>query len=489
MHGTPRPARRGLRRARAILALVAFLPGCSTLNDATNSILGNNTPQPGQPGYVSGFLGGVVADEPRAVLAGREVLSAGGTAADAAVAVGLTLAVTLPSRAGLGGGGGCLAFSPGGKSVNRGRPEAVMFTPIPGQMSAGADRPAAVPMMARGLFLLHARYGSQPFEGLVAGAEQLARFGVPASRALVKDLSLVSGPLLADPGARAVFSHDGVPLQEGQTLLQPDLGSTLAQMRVAGVGDLYQGALARRIEQASVLSGGPITFNELRSALPRLVAPLTRDYRVDRVAFLPPPADGGLAADAAFGVLADHPDSLADAGARALAVAVRWRDLAGKPGAPSPQALLNTPDLPAVGVPALPASTTYATLDRDGNAVVCAVTMDNLFGTGRMIPGLGILAAASPAAVPPPLLAAGMVWNDNLRAFRAEVGGSGQASAPLAVAVALINAVRTGQPMSAPVPDAGRANVIDCSSYLPGVNAACGWATDPREFGLAAGAN
>jgi gamma-glutamyltranspeptidase/glutathione hydrolase len=151
--------------------------------------------------------------------------------------------------------------------------------------------------------------------------------------------------------------------------------------------------------------------------------------------------------------------------------------------------LLNTPDLPAAGVPALPASTTYATLDRDGNAVVCAVTMDNLFGTGRMIPGLGILAAASPAAVPPPLLAAGMVWNDNLRAFRAEAGGSGQASAPLAVAVALINAVRTGQPMSAPVPDPGRANVIDCSSYLPGVNAACGWATDPREFGLAAGAN
>ncbi|WP_428488132.1 gamma-glutamyltransferase [Rhodopila sp.] len=481
-------------RARAVLALLAFLPSCSTVNNVTEGVLGTNGPPQGQPGYIAGFLGGVVADEPRAVLAGREVLSSGGTAADAAVAVGLTLAVTLPSRAGLGGGGACLAFSSGAKSINHGVPEAVMFTPIAaaqhgagataGSGPGGIDRPAAVPMMARGLFLLHARYGLRPLESLVSGAEQLARFGVPVSRALVKDLSLVSGPLLADPGARAVFSHDGVPLIEGQTLQQPDLGSTLAQMRVAGVGDLYQGGLARRIAQGSVLAGGPITLDDLRAALPKLAAPLVRPYRIDKVAFLPPPADGGLAADAAFGVLAEDPNDLATAGARALAVAARWRA-----GGVTLQAALAATDLPAAGLPALPASTTFATLDRSGNAVVCAVTMDNLFGTGRIIPGLGFLAAASPAAVPPPLLAAGMVWNDNLKAFRAEAGGSGQAGAPLAVAAALINTLRTHRPMSVPVPDPGRANVIACGRYLPGENSECGWAADPREAGLAFGAN
>ena len=66
-----------------------------------------------------------------------------------------------------------------------------------------------------------------PFEGLIVPAEQLARFGTPAPRALVRDIALVAGPLLADPNARAVFSQNGTPLAEGQTLLQPDLAATL----------------------------------------------------------------------------------------------------------------------------------------------------------------------------------------------------------------------------------------------------------------------
>ena len=61
--------------------------------------------------------------------------------------------------------------------------------------------------------------------------------------------------------------------------------------------------------------------------------------------------------------------------------------------------------------------------------------MDNLFGTGRIVPGLGFLLAASPAGVPPPLFSAALAWNEHLHAFRAEVGGSGQEGAPMAVAV------------------------------------------------------
>jgi gamma-glutamyltranspeptidase / glutathione hydrolase len=470
-------------RACGLLALTLACSACDTVSNMSDKVFGPGGPPQGQPGFVQGFLGGVAADEPRAVLAAREVLSAGGSAADAAVALGFALSVTLPSRAGLGGGGACLAYASDRKSANNGVPEAVLFTPVaPASLGPNADRPAAVPMLARGLFLLHARYGRLPFESLIVPAEQLARFGTPAPRALVRDIALVAGPLLADPNARAVFSQNGTPLTEGQTLLQPDLAATLTQLRVSGVGDLYTGMLARRIEQASPLAGGPIAISDLRGALPSVAAAIVLPDRRDRVAFLPPPADGGLAAAAAFQTLQRDPSALGVAAARSLATAARWR--AG--GADAASVLAST-NLPEAALPPLPASTSFVTLDKDGDAVACALSMDNLFGTGRILPGLGILLAASPAAVPTPLYSAAITWNDNIHSFRAAVGGSGQAGAPMAVAVGMLNALRTGRPMATPVPDPGRANVVECTNYLPGENGSCAWATDPRDAGLAAG--
>ena len=471
-------------RAGIVLASTLACAACDTVSSMTNSVFGpSNAPAQGQPGFVQGFLGAVVADEPRAVLAAREVLSAGGNAADAAVTLGFVLSVTLPSRAALGGGGACLSYSADKKSANQGVPEAVLFTPLAAaSLGANADRPAAVPMLARGLYLLHARSGHLPFESLIVPAEQLARFGTPASRALMRDIALVAGPLLADPNARAVFSQGGTPLAEGQTLLQPDLAGTLTRIRVSGVGDLYTGVLARRIVDASPLAGGPLALADLSGALPRLAPAIVLPERRDKVAFLPPPADGGLAAAAAFSAL--QRGATGDvAAARALAVAARWR----QGGVDAESLLVPSAQLQGAVLPPLPASTSFATLDKDGNAVACSLSMDNLFGTGRVLPGLGILLAASPAAVSPPLYSAAIAWNENIHAFRAAVSGSGQAGASMAVAVGMLNALRTNQPMATAVPDPGRANVITCPGYLPGDNGSCAWAADPREAGLAAG--
>ncbi len=465
------------------MALCGTLAACSAVQSVQQTFLGGGVNGPGSAPRITGFVGGVVADEPNAALAGREVLVLGGNAADAAVAVGFTLAVTYPSRASLGAGGACLSYSPARTGAGGGIPEAIVFTPVAPAAPAGrADRPAAVPMLARGLFALHARYGRRPFETLVVPAEQLARFGTAASRAFVRDLQLVAGPLLADPDARAVFAPGGTILAEGSQMVQADLGATLAQLRVAGVGDLYQGALARRFVSGAALAGGGVGESDLRAALPKTMAPITLGFGNDQVAFLPPPIDGGLAGVAAFKALEASPDDPAAAEARGLAVAARWRA-----GGTDAAALLARPPAQGGTLPPLPASTTFATLDRDGGAVVCALTMDNLFGTGRIAPGTGILMAASPASVPPPLLSAAVAWNPTLRAFRAEVGGSGQEGAPLATALGMANTLRGRTAIPAPVPDPGRENAISCSRYLPDAEQTCTWATDSRGYGLAAG--
>jgi NADH:ubiquinone oxidoreductase subunit 3 (subunit A) len=175
------------------LLLLAATLGLAACESTREGLFGPSAPPAGSQGFVRGFLGGVASEEPSASAVARAVLSAGGTAGDAAAAAGFMLSVTLPSRAGLGGGGACVVYHP-----RRDAPEALIF--MPGARQGGtatADRPAAVPMMARGLFALTTRMqGARPFEELIAPAEQMARFGAPASRALVADLAVVGGALL-----------------------------------------------------------------------------------------------------------------------------------------------------------------------------------------------------------------------------------------------------------------------------------------------------
>lgn len=438
-------------------------------------------PREGEPGFVRGFLGGVATEEPRSALAARTVLSAGGSAVDAAVAAGFMLSASLPSRAGLGGGGACLLFHP-----RRNEVEAILFPPGAREaVPAGADRPAALPMMARGLFALHVRGGRRPFEELVTPAEQAARFGIEVSRALAADLAAVGAPLLADPVARTVFAGpSGQPLAAGEQMSQPDLGATLAQLRISGVGDLYQGGLARRLEEASVPAGGGIALGEMRGAVPRVAPPLRLQSGSDIVSFLP--NDGGAGAAGSFAALQAGADPGA-AAARGLSVAQAARQRGGDPAS-----LIAAQNLPPANWPLLPASTSLVVLDRDGLAVSCAFTMNNLFGTGRVAPGTGVLLAAAPGIgrVEPPLLSAAIAHNTNLRAFRAAAAGSGQLAAPMAVALPMSLMLRGADAPSAvtAAPQPGRSQAVTCPRYLPGDPAACSIAADPRGAGLALGA-
>jgi gamma-glutamyltranspeptidase/glutathione hydrolase len=116
--------------------------------------------------------------------------------------------------------------------------------------------------------------------------------------------------------------------------------------------------------------------------------------------------------------------------------------------------------------------------------VACAVTMNNLFGTGRVAAGTGILLAASPRAVPTPLLGAALAYT-NSGAFRAAATGTGEQGAAVAVADAMYAALhKIPNPV---VPDPGRANIISCPAGVPGGEASCTASADPRGQGLALG--
>jgi gamma-glutamyltranspeptidase/glutathione hydrolase len=473
-----------VRFATAMLLISAMsLAGCSTIGDLFQS--GPAVPR-GKPGSVQGFLGGVVADEPQAALIGRNVLSAGGNAADAATAMGFALAVTLPSRAGLGSSGACLVYDPARSGPGGGAPEAVVFPAVAPANPGAASRPASVPMLARGLYAMQARYGSLPVEQLIVPAEQAARFGVPVSRALLRDLSVVAGPLSADPGARAVFFPNGTPLADGAQLLQPELGGTIAQLRVAGLGDLYQGVTARKLEQAMPAVGGGLAVSDMRNALPHFAAPYTQAAPGNDVAaVLPAPEAGGIATLAALNVLAaglsDPNAQVPAAEQRSIGVAAAMRQ-----GGAQPEALLKG-DVPVANLGPLPASTSFGAVDRDGRAVMCATSMGNLFGTGRIAPGTGILLGVSPAKAPPPLLAVTMLYNPGAGQFHGMAGGSGQEAAPIAAAVGLVAGLLGRLPATPPEP--GRANVIACPEFLPKRPQSCIWAADPRGLGLAIGGN
>ena len=448
--------------ALSLSILALSLDGCGAIDAVKKTVVGS-APVYGE--HLTGFIGAVAADEPRAALAAREVLAIGGNAADAAVTLGMMLAVTLPSRASLGAGGACIAYQPGRRSPHGGTPEAIMFLPHPSTLGGG-DRPASVPMLARGLYLLSARYGTQPFVAMTEQAQQVARDGNAVSRALAADIAVVGAPLAGDPEAAAIFAPGGKPLGEGDRLVQPALADTLTQIRHVGVGDMYQGLLAHKLVETTPLAGGALALSDLRDAVATLAEPLVTAAGQDQAAFLPPPADGGIAAAAAFQSLLANGD-VGTADQVALAAAAKARGVST--------------------LPALTASTSFVVLDRKGGAVACALTMDNLFGTGRVAPGTGIVLGASPTAKPEPLLTAAIAWNGSRDAFRAAVGASGQNRAALAGAAGLLQAMAGELPPRSPVPDPGRDNAIGCVGYVPGNDSSCRWSADYRGAGLAVG--
>lgn len=326
------------RRIAVIASLGATLAACNTTGKIVLS-----TPATTK---VSSF---VAADEATAAAVGRDLLDRGGSAVDAAAGIALAMSATLPSRAGLGGGGVCLVFDPKAKATRT-----LDFLP----RGSGS---IAAPLLVRGMYALQATGGKLRWEAVVSAAVRAAE-RAPVTRSLAAEIARSGGQL--DGAARSVLAPGGAQPAEGAVLRQPSLAAFLGEVQRHGLQPIHGVKESEALGAAMGLD--PVT---IRQAVPVWRGVASVELGSAEIAF-PELPEGG-----ASKVLADAAKAAEDAGSRdAAARALAVVKAAAKGGS----------EAPAAG---------FVVVTASEESVACALTMGAPFGTGRMVPGTGFLAA------------------------------------------------------------------------------------------------
>ncbi|QUV92551.1 gamma-glutamyltransferase [Chloracidobacterium aggregatum] len=209
---------------------------------------------------------------------GVKILQEGGNAVDAAVAVGLALAVTFPVAGNIGGGGFMLIRMADGRTTAidyretaPARASRNMYldangNPIPEKSTLGYAA-VGVPGTVAGFDLALRKYGRLKWAQVVAPARRLAQEGFPVSYAFSRGLRMAER-LDRFPDSRRIFRRDGNYYAEGEVFRQPELAATLARLEKRGPREFYEGETARRIAAAMAANGGYITLDDLKNYRP-----------------------------------------------------------------------------------------------------------------------------------------------------------------------------------------------------------------------------
>ncbi|WP_120503592.1 gamma-glutamyltransferase [Sulfitobacter mediterraneus] len=261
----------------------------------------------------------VAAANPHAVQAGADVLAAGGTAADALVAVQAMLGLVEPQSSGLGGGAFLVWYDAdtGAVTTLDGRETAPLaatpqlfqdetgaplkfFDAVVGGRSVGT--PGTPALMAE----VHARWGNRDWASLLTPAQQLAQDGFAVSPRLAKLVAGDAARLATSPDTAAYFLPEGVPIEVGATLRNPAYAQTLATFAKEGAGAFYGGAIGRQIVTAvQGATGNPGVLSEMDLAIYQIKerAAVCAPYRGHEVCGMGPPSSGAVAVGQILGLL------------------------------------------------------------------------------------------------------------------------------------------------------------------------------------------
>ena len=251
--------------------------------------------------------GMVSAADPRAAEAGAEMLRAGGSATDAAIATMLALTVVEPQSSGIGGGGFYVTTNTRGEiETIDGRETAPAAAhpkwffkdgvllkfqeAVPGGTSVGV--PGNIALAAKA----HRAHGRLPWARVFAPAIRLAREGfaiTPRLHAMLKSNARVAG--FSPEGRALFFGADGQPLPVGTVVRNPALADTLEAVAREGAAAFYSGANSRAIIGKVTLAPvnpAPMTEADIAGYVAKDRAPVCGSYRGYRICSMGPPSSG-----------------------------------------------------------------------------------------------------------------------------------------------------------------------------------------------------
>ncbi len=406
--------------------------------ESATSLITNSTNKP-----VTSKNWMISAANPHAAMAGAKILRAGGTAADAAIAVQAVLGLVEPQSSGLGGGAFVIYFNAnsGNLSTLDGRETAPMAaTPKLFQNEQGeplkffdavvGGRSVGVPGTPKLLEALHQEWGKAEWPGLFEDAIALATHGFAVSPRLEKLVARDAKRLAVDPVAGAYFLPGGNPLKAGDVLTNPAYAKTVQTLADHRSAPFYSGEIAEMIvNKIQNAKGNPglMQLSDMARYEVKQRNPVCIIYRTHDVCGMGPPSSGALTVGQTLGILspfdlaglgADNPISWQLIGdASRLAFADRSRYMADIDYVPMPlkglgdpvylanRSILLTPgtklDETNAGTPKwdharlyadddaieLPSTSHFSIIDQYGNALSMTTTIENGFGSRLMVAG------------------------------------------------------------------------------------------------------
>ena len=407
------------------------------INAQTFQAIGTVNPNkyiPTQKSIAEGKNGMVTTQHFIATRVGEDILNQGGNAYDAAVAIGFSLAVVLPRAGNIGGGGFMVihdsntnkAYSIDYREKAPIRSSKDMYLKKDGSfnsqsLSTFGYLASGVPGTVAGLWEVHQKFGSLPWENLLQHAIKLAEEGFKITPYMSDMLLKYNKKLSAFSSTKLIFQNQ-YPKFEGEIFIQKDLGKTLRLIAQNGRDGFYKGSVANRIHDEMLANGGLITKQDLEAYSPVWRKPLKSIYRGNEIITMGPPSSGGVHIIQMLNILELHDlkelnhNSFEYISLLTEVMKYAYADRSKYLGDPDyfkvPVSSIINKDYAKIinsnisvgtSTPSseiLPGAlldnesfetTHYSIVDSDGNVVSSTYTLNSSFGSGVVIKGTGIL--------------------------------------------------------------------------------------------------